>query len=206
MEVFALPGPISNSELKLLEAALQGLPFPALPAYRCLLPCELAQILANKASQRGVTVHGTFANAFHQLFWQRQRDIHVPIIRDSLILCNVFTLASVACVLSGRSPAFSTLRNKTPYATLAKKRRMTEGAIHAGIAGSSQGRNVDRDHSRPRSAGRLCRPRPQRRYAHCGPTLSGARSSVGGFSQLGERRSRFCLHCQRHSPTLYSPG
>src|SRR5437870_3713743 len=206
MEVFALPGPISNSELKLLEAALQGLPFPALPACRGFLPCEFVQILANKASQRRVAIYRNFANAFHQLFWQRQRDIHVPIIRDSLILCNVFTLASVACVLSGRSPAFSTLRNKTPYATLAKKRRITERAFHAGIAGSSQGRNVDRAHSRPRSAGRLCRPRPQRRYAHCGPTLSGARSPVGEFPRLGERRSHCRLRRQRHSPALHAPG
>src|SRR5437764_15476163 len=98
MEVFALPGPISNSELKLLEAALQGLPFPALPACRGFLPCELVQILANKAGQRRVAIYRNFANAFHQLFWQRKRDIHEPIIRYSLILCNVPTLSSVACV------------------------------------------------------------------------------------------------------------
>src|SRR5207244_249242 len=84
--IFGLSGPISNSELKLLEAALQGLPFPALPACRGFLPCEFVQILANKASQRRVAIYRNFANAFHQLFWQRQRDIHVPIIRDSLIL------------------------------------------------------------------------------------------------------------------------
>src|SRR5437879_4300875 len=93
MKVFALPGPISNSELKLLEAALQGLPFAALPACRSFLPCELVQILANKASQCRVTVHGNFANALHQLFWQGKRDIHVPIIRDSLIPGNMFSIA-----------------------------------------------------------------------------------------------------------------
>src|SRR5437879_4395213 len=184
MEVFALPGPTSNSELKLLEAAFQGLAFPTLPACRGFLPCEFVQILANKAGQCGVAIYRNFANALHQLFWQGKRDIHVPIIRDSLILCNVFTLASVACVLSGRSPAFSTLRNKTPYATLAKKRRITERAFHAGIAGSSQGRNVDRDHSHQRSAGHLCRPRPQRRNAYRDSPVPLPRSSAGGFFLL----------------------
>src|SRR2546430_17336844 len=127
MEIFALPGPISNSELKLLEAALQGLAFPTLPACRSFLPCEFVQILANKASQRRVAIYRNFANAFHQLLWQGTCDIHIPIIRGSLIPCSQLWVAlgerkSVGCFSGVWGPAFDSggcmLRGKTPLASV----------------------------------------------------------------------------------------
>jgi len=69
MKMFALPGSISNPNLELLEAALQGFPFPALPTCCCFLSCEFVQVLANKSSQRRVAIYGNFSNTFDEFFW-----------------------------------------------------------------------------------------------------------------------------------------
>jgi hypothetical protein len=75
MKIFALPGSISDPKLELLEAALQGFPFSALPTCGCFLSCELVQVLANKSSQRRVAIDSNFANALDQLFRQGKRDV-----------------------------------------------------------------------------------------------------------------------------------
>jgi hypothetical protein len=84
MEVFTLPGSLSDPKLKLLEAAFQGFPLPSFSARGSLLLGKLAQVFPNEARQGGVTVDGYFANPLYQFIGQRKRDIHSPIIRETL--------------------------------------------------------------------------------------------------------------------------
>jgi len=88
MEIFALPALFSDSILELFEAALQGFPFSTRSACCRLLPGDFVQILTNEAGQGRVAVHGDLPDPSHQVFWQRKRDIHAPILRETLIPCN----------------------------------------------------------------------------------------------------------------------
>src|SRR6266849_4721483 len=88
MEIFALPGLLSDTILELFEATLQGFPFSTPSACCALLPGDFVQVFTNKAGQGRVAVHGDFPDPSHQVFWQRKRDIHVPILRETLIPCN----------------------------------------------------------------------------------------------------------------------
>jgi hypothetical protein len=88
MEIFAPPGLLSYSILELFEAALQGFPFSTRSACCRLLPSDFVQIFTDEAGQGRVAVHGDLPDPSHQVFWQRKRDIHVPILRETLIPCN----------------------------------------------------------------------------------------------------------------------
>jgi len=65
MEIFALPGPVPDSILELLEAALESFAFAAPSARRSLLPCEFVQIFSNQPCQSRIAIHGNLADAFH---------------------------------------------------------------------------------------------------------------------------------------------
>jgi len=69
MEIFALPGLIPNSILKLFEAALERFAFAALSARCGLLLCEFVQIFSNEPGQSSVAIHGNLADPFHQFLW-----------------------------------------------------------------------------------------------------------------------------------------
>jgi hypothetical protein len=88
MEIFALPALLSDSILELFEAALQGFSFSTRSACCRLVPGDFVQILTNEAGQGRVAVHRDLPDPSHQVFWQRKRDIHVPILRETLIPCN----------------------------------------------------------------------------------------------------------------------
>src|SRR5713101_1026711 len=102
MEIFALPGPIPNSVLELFEAALERFAFAALSACRSLLPCEFVQVFSNEPCQSRVAVYGNLTDPFHQLLGQRECDVHVPIIRETLIPCK-FNLATTFSILRRRT-------------------------------------------------------------------------------------------------------
>jgi hypothetical protein len=88
MEIFALPGLLPDSILELFEAPLQGFLFSTPSACGPLLPGEFVQVFTNEAGQGRVAVHGDLPDPSHQVFWQRKRDIHAPILRETLITCN----------------------------------------------------------------------------------------------------------------------
>src|SRR6267143_6118467 len=138
MEIFALPALLSDSILELFEGALQGFPFSTRSACCRLLPGDFVQILTNEAGQGRVAVHGDLPDPSHQVFRQRKRDIHVPILRETLIPCN-----SLCCLPQIRSFASSLcfqcpsrLRLTIPYCALkrrvltsANKRRIKERRV-----------------------------------------------------------------------------
>src|SRR6266481_780139 len=88
MEISALPALLSDSILELFEGALQSFPFSTRSACCRLLSGDFVQILTNEAGQGRVAVHGDLPDPSHQVFWQRKRDIHAPILRETLIPCN----------------------------------------------------------------------------------------------------------------------
>src|SRR5947208_8627062 len=93
MEIFALPALLSDTILELFAAALQGLPFSTRSACCRLFPGDFVQILTNEAGQGRVAGHVDLPDPSHQVFWQRKRDIHVPILRETLIPSN-----SLCCI------------------------------------------------------------------------------------------------------------
>src|SRR5882757_2252655 len=117
MEISALPALLSDSILELLEGALQGFPFSTRSACCCLLSGDFVQILTNEAGQGRVAVHGDLPDPSHQVFWQRKRDIHAPILRETLIPCNSLCCTPANPVFSV-SPSLrltiSILHNETP--------------------------------------------------------------------------------------------
>src|SRR6266478_2127905 len=89
MEISALPALLSDSILELFEGPLQGFPFSKSSACCSLLPGDFVQILTNEAGQGRVSLHGDLPDPSHQFFWQRKLDIHAPILRETLIPCNL---------------------------------------------------------------------------------------------------------------------
>jgi len=57
--------------MELLEAALQSLPFAALPAHGRILGCEFLEVFADQAGKRCVPLDREFSNFFYEFVVQR---------------------------------------------------------------------------------------------------------------------------------------
>src|SRR5207302_7546954 len=85
---FALPGFFPQAKLELAEAALESLAFAALAAGSGVLRSQLFEMGSDEAGESGVLLHGDLTHVLHQLFVKGKRNIHVPIIRETLKLCK----------------------------------------------------------------------------------------------------------------------
>src|SRR6202521_5010011 len=88
MQVFPLPVSLATLDRELAEGAFQCLEFSALSSRGGILVRQLFQIVADQSGQRRVTLHRNSADLFDQLVVEGKRDIHAPIIRESLNMCN----------------------------------------------------------------------------------------------------------------------
>ena len=85
MEIGTSPSWLANVDLYGLEAALQGRALAALAPGRGFLGRSFHQILAHHAGERGVPFGRDLADFLHQIVLQRERDVHIPIIREARI-------------------------------------------------------------------------------------------------------------------------
>jgi len=90
IEVCTLPSSLTYVEMKLLEGAFQCFALLTPTAFRCSFSRELLQVFAYQTCKRGVSLNGDLPHFFHDLLVQRKGNIHVPIIRDSLIMGKFF--------------------------------------------------------------------------------------------------------------------
>jgi hypothetical protein len=95
VQVFAPPGSLAHTELKLREAALQGPPFAALDSGSGSLSRKFLQIRANQAGQGSTALDRDPADFFDQFVVEGKPDVHLVRIRvthnprhENCVLCH----------------------------------------------------------------------------------------------------------------------
>jgi hypothetical protein len=84
MEVFARPGLFTHIELEGSEALFERLQLAALaPGFR-MFGGQLLQVRAHQAGQRSIALNRDLADFPDQIIVQGKRNIHAPIIRETL--------------------------------------------------------------------------------------------------------------------------
>src|SRR5439155_10859535 len=87
IKIFAFPGPGPKFAMELFERAPERLDFAPLAARGCILGGHLFEVIANQAGQSRISIDRKLSQLFDYFLVERKRNIHVHIIRETLITC-----------------------------------------------------------------------------------------------------------------------
>ena len=88
MQVRPFPGPLTDTELELRKAAFKRLAFSAFPARRRVFRGDILEEIPDQTRHRRVSFDRYFTDLFDELIIERERDVHVHIISETLISCK----------------------------------------------------------------------------------------------------------------------
>jgi hypothetical protein len=89
MQVFPTPRLLTHTNLKFLKTPLESFHLTALPSGAGMLGSELFEMSPNESGQSRVILNGDLSDFLDQFVVERKRDIHIPIIRETLIMGNL---------------------------------------------------------------------------------------------------------------------
>src|SRR5580704_6643471 len=92
MQIRPGPAALADVELQALEGAFESLALTPLFTGGGVISGDFFEVIADHASQCGITIDGDFAEFFDEFLVEREGDVHAPIIRETLISCKWISL------------------------------------------------------------------------------------------------------------------